>query len=85
MRRSATTELVDGRAKKRSIGPRRSSLPQFKDPKAQPHDYLVGTQLEEAIAAGQDIIVSWPFADNDVFDMTQAEALWCVPFTYKGR
>ncbi|TFK89166.1 actin-like ATPase domain-containing protein [Polyporus arcularius HHB13444] len=39
-------------------------------------DYLVGTQLDEALAAGQDLIVSWPFAEGDVSDYTQAEALW---------
>ena len=39
-------------------------------------DYLVGPQLDEALAAGQDIIVSWPFADGDVRDWIQAEALW---------
>jgi len=39
-------------------------------------DYLVGTQLDEALANGQDITVSWPFADGDVSDWTQAEAIW---------
>ncbi|TCD65908.1 hypothetical protein EIP91_002023 [Steccherinum ochraceum] len=39
-------------------------------------DYLVGTQLDEALAAGQDVTVYWPFADGDVSDWTQAEALW---------
>ncbi|KAI0044759.1 actin-like ATPase domain-containing protein [Auriscalpium vulgare] len=39
-------------------------------------DYLVGPQLDEALAAGQDIVVSWPFADGQIRDWTQAEALW---------
>jgi actin-related protein 9 len=41
-------------------------------------DYLVGQQLEEAIATGQDVIISWPFAKGDVADWTQAEAIWFV-------
>ncbi|KAI0629163.1 actin-like ATPase domain-containing protein [Trametes polyzona] len=39
-------------------------------------DYLVGAQLDDALAAGQDILVFWPFADGEVSDYTQAEALW---------
>ncbi|EKM50420.1 uncharacterized protein PHACADRAFT_263701 [Phanerochaete carnosa HHB-10118-sp] len=38
-------------------------------------DYLVGAQLDEALAAGQ-VDVFWPFADGDIKDWTQAEALW---------
>jgi hypothetical protein len=30
------------------------------------NDYLVGTQLDEALAAGQDILISRLFADGDV-------------------
>jgi actin-related protein 9 len=45
---------------------------------AKVHDYLVGSQLDEALEADQDIIVSWPFADGDIRDWTQAEALWYV-------
>ena len=41
-------------------------------------DYLVGAQLDEALANGQDIVVSWPFSDGDVSDWAQAEAIWCV-------
>lgn len=41
-------------------------------------DYLVGAQLDEALEAGQDIDVYWPFADGDISDWTQAEAIWCV-------
>ncbi len=39
-------------------------------------DYLVGSQLEEALAAGQDIEVYWPFANEDISDWIQAEAIW---------
>ncbi|THH29515.1 hypothetical protein EUX98_g4662 [Antrodiella citrinella] len=38
-------------------------------------DYLVGTQLDDAVAAGQDITVYWPFAEGGVSDWIQAEAL----------
>ncbi|KAJ3771452.1 actin-related protein [Lentinula raphanica] len=53
-----------------------SSLPLIAPPNASVNDYLVGTQLDDALAAGQDIAISWPFADGDVRDWTQAEAIW---------
>lgn len=49
------------------------------------NDYLVGAQLDEALSAGQDILVSWPFADGDVRDWVQAEAIWCVVFEINTR
>jgi actin-related protein 9 len=55
-----------------------SSLPQHVYPAAKVNDYLVGTLLDEALAAGQDIAISWPFADGDIRDWTQAEAIWYV-------
>ena len=55
-----------------------SQFPQTAMPQAAVKDYLVGTQLDEAIASGQDLIISWPFADGDISDWTQAEAIWCV-------
>lgn len=57
---------------------RASSLPCHPSPSAKVHDYLIGPQLDEALEAGQDITVSWPFADGDIRDWTQAEALWYV-------
>ena len=39
-------------------------------------DYLVGPQLDDALSAGPDLVVSWPFADGEISDWTQAEALW---------
>jgi len=45
-------------------------------------DYLVGPQLDEALAAGQDLIVSWPFVGAQILDWTQAEAIWRVPFLF---
>jgi hypothetical protein len=41
-------------------------------------DYLVGPQLDDALAAQQDLIVSWPFADGQITNFMQAEALWYV-------
>ncbi|KAJ7623473.1 actin-related protein [Roridomyces roridus] len=55
---------------------RASSLPQNGQSNAAVKDYLVGSQLDEALATGADIAISWPFADGDVRDWTQAEALW---------
>ncbi|XP_006462073.1 hypothetical protein AGABI2DRAFT_193380 [Agaricus bisporus var. bisporus H97] len=51
-----------------------SAMPQ--PMKAAVTDYLVGKQLDEAIAAGQDLIISWPFAKGDIADWGQAEAIW---------
>ncbi|KZT70710.1 actin-like ATPase domain-containing protein [Daedalea quercina L-15889] len=45
-------------------------------PNVRVTDYLVGTQLQDALAAGQDIVEYWPFAEADIRDWTQAEALW---------
>ncbi|KAK7056223.1 hypothetical protein VNI00_002775 [Paramarasmius palmivorus] len=53
-----------------------SSLPYITSPNASVNEYLVGPQLDEALASGQDIAVSWPFADGSVRDWTQAEAIW---------
>jgi len=39
-------------------------------------DYLVGSQLDEAIAAGHDLSISWPFMEAQIADWTQAEAIW---------
>lgn len=41
-------------------------------------DYLVGPQLDQAIAAGQDLSISWPFVEAQIGDWTQAEAIWYV-------
>ncbi|KAG6813824.1 hypothetical protein H0H92_006768 [Tricholoma furcatifolium] len=64
-------------AKKINVNSSRvSALPQHSEPNASVNDYLVGTALDEALVAGQDISISWPFADGDVRDWTQAEAIW---------
>ncbi|KAG9312935.1 actin-domain-containing protein [Chiua virens] len=55
---------------------RRSSLPFHTNPTAKVNDYLVGVQLDEALEASQDVLISWPFADGDIRDWTQAEAIW---------
>ncbi|KAG6865714.1 hypothetical protein C0991_012530 [Blastosporella zonata] len=53
-----------------------SALSQHYEPNASVNDYLVGSALDEALAAGQDVSISWPFADGDVRDWIQAEAIW---------
>ncbi|KAJ3801235.1 actin-related protein [Lentinula aff. detonsa] len=63
-------------AKNSASSSRASSLPLIAPPNASANDYLVGTQLDDALAAGQDIAISWPFADGDVRDWSQAEAIW---------
>ncbi|KAF9054596.1 actin-related protein [Panaeolus papilionaceus] len=79
LRRSSLHENgnSDGLASTSASTSRATSLfPQSSHPSAAVKDYLVGNQLDEALADGQDIIVSWPFADGDVSDWTQAEAIW---------
>lgn len=49
---------------------------QSSKPEPTVNDYLVGRQLDEALAAGQDIIVSWPFDNGDIKDFLGAEAVW---------
>ncbi|KAJ7089682.1 actin-related protein [Mycena belliarum] len=62
-----------------------SSQPQ-NGPRAAVKDYLVGTQLDEALGTDPEITISWPFADGDVKDWTQAEAIWkYVLFTQLQR
>ena len=39
-------------------------------------EYIVGQQLDDALAAGEDLEVSWPFAEGTIKDFTEAEALW---------
>ena len=50
-----------------------STLPNLK---AGVKDYLVGSQLDDALMRGEDLVVSYPFADGDVKDFIQAEAIW---------
>jgi actin-related protein 9 len=40
------------------------------------NDYIVGAALDDALAAGQDLLVSYPFAEGTIRDWAQAEALW---------
>ena len=40
-------------------------------------DYLVGGALDEALAAGEDVVVYWPFLNGcEVSSWPQAEAVW---------
>ena len=41
-------------------------------------DYLVGSQLDDALVRGDDLVLSYPFADGDIKDFAQAEVLWYV-------
>lgn len=45
-------------------------------PELKVNDYLVGKQLEDALASGQDISVIRPFADDTITDYVAAEAIW---------
>ncbi|KAI0334518.1 actin-like ATPase domain-containing protein [Cubamyces sp. BRFM 1775] len=65
LRRSAVSQIGDE-------GPSSSKAPAT----TKVTDYLVGSQLDEALAADQDITIYWPFADGNVSDFIQAEALW---------
>jgi actin-related protein 9 len=88
LRRNASSETLDDTLQANGTGgnngetpastSRASSLPQNTKSGASVNDYLVGTQLDEALAADHDISISWPFADGDVRDWTQAEAIWYV-------
>lgn len=42
----------------------------------RPSDYLVGPQLDEALANGEDIQIYWPFDADGILDWVQAEAIW---------
>ncbi|KAF8582717.1 actin-like ATPase domain-containing protein [Ramaria rubella] len=46
-------------------------------PDAKVSEYLVGTQLDEAIAAGDNVEIYWPLEEgNDIQCWSQVEALW---------
>ena len=45
-------------------------------PQVHVNDYLVGHRLNEALEAGEDIAVSWPFSSGDIKDYKAAEAIW---------
>jgi actin-related protein 9 len=56
------------------IRPGRSHPPM---PEAKASDYLIGSQLEDAITAGEDLEIYWPFEHGeDIHNWPQAEALW---------
>ena len=46
-------------------------------PEAKVSEYLVGIQLDEAIAAGDNLEIYWPLDEgNDIRSWSQVEALW---------
>ncbi|KAF8517973.1 actin-related protein [Hysterangium stoloniferum] len=50
-------------------------------PDAKVSDYLVGTPLDDAIAAGENIEVFWPFEEgDDIRCWAQVEALWQLSY-----
>ena len=44
--------------------------------KVRVSNYLVGKNLDDALNAGEDLEISWPFERGDVDDWVQAEAIW---------
>ncbi|KAL5492361.1 hypothetical protein ACEPAI_3808 [Sanghuangporus weigelae] len=65
---------IEARVGFRRVEENSSAQPSKPQPKV--NDYLAGRQLDEALAAGQDISVSWPFDNGDIKDFLAAEALW---------
>jgi actin-related protein 9 len=55
-----------------------STFPQAFAARAAVKDYLVGSQLDDALVKGDDLVLSYPFADGDIKDFAQAEVLWYV-------
>lgn len=45
-------------------------------PEAKVNEYLVGQQIDEAVASGNVITIIRPFADGTIKDYTAAEAIW---------
>ena len=45
-------------------------------PQVHVNDYLVGHKLDDALEAGEDISISWPFLNGDIKDYKAAEAIW---------
>lgn len=55
------------------IRPRRQYNPL---PDAKVSEYLVGQQLDDALAAGENIEIYWPLDEDDIRSWPQVEALW---------
>lgn len=72
----AASELTNGSNENGESTQPKASSSKTPSINAKVTDYLVGSQLDEALASGQDIVVFWPFAEGDISDWTQAEALW---------
>ncbi|KIJ55406.1 hypothetical protein M422DRAFT_199616 [Sphaerobolus stellatus SS14] len=45
-------------------------------PDAKVSDYLVGKELDDALAAGENIEMYWPLEEDDIRSWPQVEALW---------
>jgi len=68
-----------------SLAPANGNTPTPYPQKVQSHprstvpvsDYLAGGALDEALAAGEDVVVYWPFLNGcEISNWVQAEALW---------
>lgn len=65
---------MNGQEPKRYIRPQRKHPP---IPDAKASDYLVGSQLDEALAAGENVEIYWPLEEvNNIRCWAQVEALW---------
>ncbi|KAF9526129.1 actin-related protein [Crepidotus variabilis] len=83
IRRDASTNVEEKMASTSRAG---SMFPQRSIAKAAVKDYLVGQHLDDALARGEDLIISYPFAEGDISDFTQAEAIWKhILFTHLQR
>jgi len=72
---------ANGKVANEYINPRRKKVPL---PDAKASDYLVGSQLDEALVAGENIEVYWPLeGDDDIQCWPQVEALWCVTSMFR--
>ncbi|CAE6460282.1 unnamed protein product [Rhizoctonia solani] len=67
--------------RKNAVAPKEENSAEGEAPKPlRPSSYLVGPQIDEALANGEELDIFWPFEGGDkagaVSDWTQAEALW---------
>jgi actin-related protein 9 len=67
--------------RKNAAAPKEENAAEGEAPKPlRPSSYLVGPQIDEALANGEELDIFWPFEGSDkagaVSDWVQAEALW---------
>ncbi|KAG9018476.1 hypothetical protein FRB93_000179 [Tulasnella sp. JGI-2019a] len=77
LRKSDISRLINGADAIDGMETLGSSSGQAAPPKGlRPSNYLVGRQLDQALADEEDIEVYWPFEEGKIADWVQAEALW---------